>query len=187
VAIEPMRQEELLRDSLEQLEQVDQEAQALAGGLSPEELHRPPASGGWSVAQVLAHLAASNGSYVEPLRQALERGKASGAPPAGAMWKPSLFGGLLLRSLDPASTRRTPSPKGWRPTTTRPERALESFLESQRAIEDLVRSAHGVDLVRARLSSPASRLIRLNAGDAIRIFVVHDRRHMGQIRRILKG
>jgi hypothetical protein len=42
-----------------------------------------------------------------------------------------------------------------------------------------------VDLVAARLSSPASRLIRMNLGDAFRILVVHGRRHLGQIERVL--
>ena len=179
-------QEQLLRDSEEELERIDAEARRIAGGLSPEQLQWQPPDGGWSAAQVLAHLATANGSYVEPLRRAIDADRASGRPATHTAWTPSFFGGMLIRSMDPANTRRMPSPRIWRPTVVQPAGALDDFLESQRVIRELVRSAHGIDLVRARLSSPVSRFIRVNAGDVIRIFVAHAWRHLGQMRRVIE-
>ena len=177
-------QDELLRDAEEQMEKITAEAQRLAGDLSLHQLQWAPPDGGWSVAQVLDHLATAHGSYLEPLRRAIEQNRAAG-PPAHTSWRPSFFGGLLIRSLEPSSSRRVPSPKGWRPAAVQPTGSLEAFLASQATILELIRAAHGTDLVRARLASPVSRFIRLNAGDAFRVFVVHGWRHLGQVQRVM--
>jgi hypothetical protein len=92
---------------------------------------------------------------------------------------------MLIRSLDPRSQRRMPSPGSWRPRSDKPSGTLEAFLACQREIAELTQAAEEVDIVRARVSSPVSRLIRLNVGDAFRIFVVHDWRHLGQIERVI--
>jgi hypothetical protein len=185
VAREEIPQDELLRVSEEQLEKVNAEARRLAGDLSIAQLRWVPPDGGWSVAQVFAHLATANGSYLEPLQRAIERDAASGAGPEHRTWRPSFFGGMLIRSLEPSAKRGMPSPKIWRPSGEQPTVSLQAFLDSQASILHLARVARGVDLVRARLSSPVSRLIRLNVGDIFRIFVVHDWRHLGQVQRVI--
>ena len=184
MAREEIPQDELLRDSEKQLEKINLEARRLAGGLSRAQLHWTPPDGGWSVAQVFAHLATANGSYVGPLRRAIQDDLGAG-PRAHSTWRPSFFGGMLIRSLEPSARRGLPSPKSWRPTGGQPTASLENFLDSQAAILELLRAARDVDLVRARLSSPVSRFIRLNVGDAFRVFVVHDWRHLGQVRRVM--
>ncbi len=177
-------QEELLRDTEVQLARINDEARALAADLSGEQLHWPPPGGGWSVAQVFEHLAASNESYLTRIPEVLQRARTAGAAPNGAIWKPSFFGNLLIRSLDPSSTRSMPAPKIWRPTHTRPDGALERFIRSQEQIAALIPGARGVDLTRIRVASPASRLVRVNLGDVFRILVVHGQRHLGQVQRV---
>jgi hypothetical protein len=185
VAREELPQDELLRDGEAQLLQVNDEARRLAAELTPDQLEWVPPDGGWSIAQVFAHLTTANGSYLAPLRRAIERDRASGKPASHRTWRPTFFGGMLIRSLEPSARRGMPSPKIWRPGAGQAAGALEAFLASQESVLDLVRSARGIDLVRARLSSPVSRLIRLNVGDVIRVLVVHDWRHLGQVKRVL--
>lgn len=178
-------QQELLRDTEVQLARINEEARTLAGHLSPEQLHWPPPGGGWSVAQVFEHLAASNESYLTRIPEVLQRARAAGGVPNGAVWKPSFFGKLLIRSLEPSSTRSMPAPKIWRPTHTRPDGALERFIRSQEQLSALIPEARAVDLTRTRVASPASRLVRVNLGDVFRILVVHGERHLGQVRRVI--
>ena len=83
--------------------------------LDPERLVRRPPAGGWSVGEVLEHLCVSEEAY-EPLVSALLR---QARPDAGAPareWSPSLFGKLLVRSLE--GTGKLPSPKVVRPGTS---------------------------------------------------------------------
>jgi hypothetical protein len=179
-------QDELLRGCEEEMGRIDEEARRLVSQLTDTQLAWPPPDGGWSIAQVLAHLAVTNRSYTDRIRRAIERDGAAGAARANPAWRPSLLGGMLIRSLEPTNRRRTPSPRMWRPSTDSPAGTLSAFLESQATIRELIRSARDVDLVRARLASPVSRFVRLNVGDAFRIFVVHGWRHLGQIRRVIE-
>lgn len=181
----PMPQSELLRDTADQLRRISDEVRSRAGQLSTEQLAWSPPEGGWGVGQVLAHLATTNASYLDRLPVALEGARRAGGGSNPQQWRPSFFGGLLIRSLDPDSTRRVPTPRGWRPQEQAPRDALPRFLESHDQLAALAEGAQGVDLNRARLSSPASRLVRLNAGDAFRTFVVHGWRHLAQIDRVL--
>lgn len=178
-------QEEMLRDTEAQLDRINEKARALAGHLSAEQLHWQPPGGGWSVAQVFEHLAASNESYLIRIPEVLQRAHTAGGAPNGVIWKPSFFGKLLIRSLEPSSTRSMPAPKIWRPTHTRPDGALERFIRSQEQLAALIPTAREVDLTRTRVASPASRLVRVNLGDVFRILVVHGQRHLGQVRRVM--
>lgn len=62
---------------------------------------------------------------------------------------------------------------------------LDTWLAQVETNRALMREADGLDLHRLKLSSPAARLIRLNAGDAFAIMAVHTQRHLGQVRRTL--
>ena len=177
-----IRQEELLRDCAVDVERIDAEARRLTAGLSEAQLRWNPPDGGWSIAQVFAHLVQANASYFDRMREAIAAGPRR---EADATWRPTLFGGLLYRSLEPSNRRGAPSPKIWRPASHPPADTLDNFLAGQATLAGLIRDAADIDLVRTRLSSPVSRLVRINLGDAIRVLVVHDWRHLGQVERVL--
>jgi hypothetical protein len=154
----------------------------LAGRLSRAQLDWSPPSGGWSMGQVLEHLCIANDSYLDRVRATL--GSAPRLQPgADPAWRPSIMGGWLARSLAPGS-RRLPAPRMYRPAPHARPGVLEAFLHGQRELVELVDVAAGVDLRRGGLSSPVSRLIRLNLGDCFAIPIVHEQRHFGQLQRI---
>lgn len=179
----PLPQDELLRVSMQDLKMVDSAASRLVQGLSQAQLEWIPPDGGWSLAQVFDHVATASSSYFDRLEAAVRGGVRRGSD--AAPWSPTLFGRLLIRSLDPSTTRRSASPRVWRPAPTPPPGAVDRFLASQSTLARLLREAEDVDLVRTRLSSPVSRLIRMNLGDALRVLVVHGQRHLGQMQRVL--
>jgi uncharacterized damage-inducible protein DinB len=64
------------------------------------------------------------------------------------------------------------------------EAPLRALIDAERT-RALMRDADSLDLRAMKLSSPAARHLRLNAGDAFAVNVVHAERHMGQVRRTL--
>ena len=140
-----------------------------------------PPEGGWSVAQVIEHLIITDTSYIEPLEALLARRQAS---PNYQRWRPSLIGGFLVRSQMPDSKQKVRTPSRWRPGPQPRARGLEEYIALRERLAGLVARADGHDLRRTKLSSPASKLIRLNLGDAIMTLVVHTQRHLKQIQRI---
>ena len=173
---------------LAELAAADARIARAAGGLSPQQLQWRPPEGGWGVGDVLEHLVASSDDYLARLRLLVrERGRgsraAAGAPGSGAHdWRPSLMGGFLARSL--RAPRKLPAPKVWRPARQPGADALERFLARERELADLLGASLALDWRRTRLSSPVSRLIRLNLGDAFEIAAAHVTRHAGQVERV---
>jgi len=153
-------------------------------GVGPDAMSRRPASGGWSVAEVLEHLIVSADSYLEPMRALIE-GNAGGAVNSSATWKPSLMGGMLAASL--RGTRKLPAPKSYKPGPAPRPRVLEEFLRRQEEAGRLITDAGGMDWGRVRMRSPVAPILRMNLGDALTILVVHAERHAGQIERVLKA
>jgi hypothetical protein len=165
---------------------IDRRAAAAAEGLDEETFlrprppERPGQPPGWSIGQLLEHLCVANDSYLERIR-ALVRPDAPRAAP-GATWKPTLLGGLLIRSL--AGERPLPAPRIWRVgPRVRPDVVAE-FMRRERELVDLLRAGAELDWRRLRTSSPVSPLIRLDLGDCYTILVVHARRHVGQMERL---
>jgi uncharacterized damage-inducible protein DinB len=147
----------------------------------PADTHRKPPTGGWSIAEVLEHLVVSADSYLDTLRSVLARTDLRAAD-ASTTWKPSVMGGLLTASL--RSERKLPAPRLYKPGPEPREGVLAEFLERQEVVGRLLGEAGGVDWRRATFTSPVSRLMRMNLGDALSVLVVHAERHAAQIDRV---
>ena len=91
---------------------------------------------------------------------------------------------MLLWSLNPANARKNPAPAAFKPGAVR-DHVVETWLEQVETTRSLMREADGFDLRKLKLSSPAAKLIRLNAGDAFALCAVHAQRHMGQVARTI--
>jgi hypothetical protein len=150
-------------------------------GLSPDALSRRPATGGWSIAEVLEHLIVSADSYLEAVRP-LVQGRKSAASDESTMWKPSLMGGLLVRSF--RSPRKMPAPKIYRPGRSPRPRTLEEFVKRQEDVGRLIAEASTVNWRSVRMSSPVLPIVRMNLGDALGVLVTHAERHAAQIERV---
>jgi hypothetical protein len=166
-----------------ELAEVRREGAELLDDLTPEQLGWKPAPTAWSAGQVAEHLRTSSALYVPGMTRAIETARARGWAPDG--YRPSLMGGWLIRSM--SSPKRMPSPKVFRPTAgVHAEWAAEvaAYHAMTDRLGSLIDAAEGVSLTRARLSSPVTGLLRMNLGDAIALWLAHDRRHLGQIRRL---
>ncbi len=139
------------------------------------------AAGGWSIAQIMEHLIITDQSYIDRLTELLRE---PSRKPVYQPWRPSLIGRFLVRSQMPESKRKVTTPPVWRPGPEARADVVQEYIAVRQRLLQLLSQADGHDLNRTRLSSPASKLIRLNLGDAIMTLVVHTQRHLQQIRRI---
>ncbi len=92
---------------------VANEARSTFGHLTPAQLNWKPFAERWSVAQCFDHLLTSNNGYFPIIDNVLAGYKRT-------FWQsmpvlPGLMGKLLIKSMDPASTRKVKAPKRFQP------------------------------------------------------------------------
>lgn len=177
-------QDAFVQTRLTEIERIDERARRLTGDLPDAQLRWSPPDGGWSIAQVFEHLVTAHSQYLDRMRSAIEDARARGDLAPRGEWRPTLAGGLLIRSTDPKSERKLRAPRSWRPAPEPRADAVEEFLRTQQELRELLHAAEGLDLNRVRTHSPVSRLIRLNLGDCFTILTVHGQRHLRQVERI---
>ena len=160
-------------------------ARSATATVSADQLMRRPSWGGWSAAEVFEHLCITDGLYEAPLRAVLASERVGGTPRQSMVWRPTVGGRLLLWALNPTNTRKSKAPPAFQPAGAVRAHVVDAWLAQVEVTRALMREADGLDLRRLKLSSPAAKFIRLNAGDAFAVNAVHAARHMGQVRRTL--
>jgi len=169
----------MLSQLMPELDRIEPRARAAVSGLPESKFREVPPDGGWSVAQVFEHLCLANFSYLEgPMPAAIAKAKARGR--SEKPWKPSLAGGWLTRMLVEGG-KPVLAPKAYRVGEVRAD-VVDEFLASVAKTRAMVFEADGFDLG-VGLASPVTSFIRLNLGDAFRVLVVHNHRHLAQVER----
>ena len=163
-----------------------QRVATLTRALDPERLVRRPTPPGWSVGEVLQHLCVADELYRKPVLALVNSARPDAAAPARE-WKPTFAGNLIARSLE--NPRKIKSPMRMRPGPTPQGGVVEDFLARDRRMIDLMDQAASLDWRALRLWSPATPvpILRLNLGDVFRIHVVHVRRHLAQMERVVQS
>lgn len=176
-----MNQEALRTRLLIELDCVSMDAVAVAKDLDAQQLAWQPPGGGWGVGQLLEHLVVSHDSYLNILRPRIYDRKTPHTENGTAFWEPSLAGWLLVAGL--RSKRKLPTAKIWQVAAAR-EAVLDAFINRQQQLTTFLRAASALDWTKVRFSSPVSRLVRLNLGDAFMCLTVHAQRHIKQMERV---
>jgi hypothetical protein len=176
-----MNQEALRTRLLIELDCVSLDAIAVARDLDAAQLAWQPPGGGWGIGQLLEHLCIANDSYLNILRPRIYARNAPHAEQGTTFWEPSLAGWLLVAGL--RSKRKLPAPGAFQIKDVR-EGVLDAFMARQATIMTFMRATAALDWTKLRFSSPVSKLIRVNLGDAFTIMTVHSQRHIKQMERV---
>lgn len=159
-------------------------ANRLLDGLSEQQFVWRPREDGWSIGDCLAHLVATADAYLPALRSAVERAREKGwrgSPPFRLGW----FGGWFARYMEPPPTRALRVPRVFAPSrAVALEGTRTAYFERNGWLTALVADAKGLDLARAKISSPVTRLIRFNLAAAFAVVAAHERRHLWQAGRV---
>ena len=159
------------------------ETKSTFGRLSPTQLNWKPSPERWSVAQCFEHLLTSNKGFFPRIDGVL-----AGIKPT--FWQrmpvvPGLAGRLLIKSLDPKSTRKIRAPKKFQPAQSDiSPSVLDDFVDQQAKIVEKMKATEHLDLEKIIITSPVAAAITYSMMDAYRVIVVHERRHFEQARRV---
>ena len=176
----------LLERYLEQLRALRREAEALTADLDDARFAWQPGPGRWSVGEIVAHLNVAGRDYLDGFAHSVSEARRRGLRDRGD-YRHSWIGRLLARSMEPPPRKKFKHPRPWTPRDPARSPGRETELATWRAlhgeVEERIREAAGVDLRRAKFVSPASKLVRMNAGDALWVLLAHERRHLWQLRK----
>ena len=159
------------------------EAKSTFGRLTPTQLNWKPSAERWSVAQCFDHLLTTNKGYFPPIE-----GVIGGIKPT--FWErlplvPGLAGKLLIKSLDPKSTRKIKAPKKFQPVQSDISASvIDDFVDQQARIVEKMKATEHFDLEKIIITSPVAAAVTYSLMDAYRIIVVHERRHFAQAKRV---
>ena len=159
------------------------EARTTFGTLSVSQLNWKPSAERWSVAQCFEHLLTSNKGYLPIIDGALAGRKQT-------FWErmpllPKLGGKLLIKTLDPSSTRKLKAPKSFEPVQSDIRASIiNDFITQQGTIAEKMKATEHLDLERLVITSPAVSAVTYSLMDAYRIIVVHQQRHFQQAKRV---
>lgn len=138
--------------------------------------------GGWSMREVLEHMALTNEGYLRPmtgLAEALARSPRTELP-----WRPTFVGKWLVRSLE--MTLKLPAPRTIRPGPSPRPDVLGAVVGTHHAVRTLVKQVADTDWRSARMVSPFNSLVRPNFGDAVLAVLRHSERHAEQIEALVR-
>lgn len=164
---------------------VAKEAKSVFGNLSAAQLNWKPSSDRWSVAQCFEHLITSNAGYF-PVVDSVLAGKKR------TFWEsmpvlPGLAGKMLIKALDPASTRKVKAPKKFQPAQSDiPASVIDDFVAQQAQVVEKMKATEHLDLESTVITSPVASVVTYSLMDAYRIIVVHERRHFQQAKRVME-
>ena len=170
----------LVRDA----KQIAGDARASFGNLSAAQLNWKPSAERWSIAQCFEHLITSNRGYL-PIIESVRGGKKQ-----NTFWErlpvwPGLAGKLLIKSLDPASTRKLKAPKSFQPAQSDiSPTIIDDFVAQQEQVIEGMKSTSHLDLEKIVITSPALSFVAYSLMDAYRIIVTHEKRHLQQAQRV---
>lgn len=100
---------------------------------------------------------------------------------------PGLAGSLLIKSLDPATTRKIKAPKKFEPAQSDiSANIINDFIAQQAQIVEKMKATEHLDLERIIITSPAVGAVTYSLMDAYRVIVVHEARHFQQARRVME-
>jgi hypothetical protein len=168
------------------LENAEANIVRFADSVGEEAWTRRPPNGGWSAAECITHLTMTTDSYLKLLSDARARVPSDAALPAKYSRG---FGGRLLEwILEPPYRARVKTIAGFVPNSNAPKsETMGAFTRSQKALLSWMKAVESVPLDQVIVTSPFNKRVRYNAYAVLRIIAAHQRRHLWQAERAVKG
>jgi hypothetical protein len=164
-------------------------AESLVQGLSAAQFNWRPQTHQWSVAECLSHLNVVNAADLEPLRQAVAKGRRA----RDENNEPYTYGLLtqkFIASMDVPVKKKFKAPKAYQPPAqSDPAPTLTEYRRICTELHHLCQKANGLDLKRTStilpaLPSPLRQILRMSLGARLTVLATHDRRHLYQAEQV---
>jgi hypothetical protein len=173
-----------LQEYRRQIEAVTNNARDLLNGLSETQINWSAAPGHWSIAECLDHLTVTNREMLGSIKEAINDARTKGLTGRGP-FRHGMIGNMIVRSMEPPAKMKFKAPGIFKP---RARQSLETVARDFFAVQDEVLSviseANGINLARAKVTSPVLKWMKLSLGQAFSLIATHERRHLWQARRV---
>lgn len=145
-------------------------------------MEKCPATGSWSVAQVLEHLNIYARFYIGSIESKLHMHQTSAGETFNPGWLGNYFTNMMKPGADNTIAKKMKSPKEAVPVSEPDTKTmLQEFLAHQHHLLNLLQVAQSANLETIRIPTFLSRFISLKLGDMFRFLVAHEQRHFVQI------
>lgn len=177
---------QLLQQGEEQLQQVDEYFR----DLNTDQLFWRPVPSKWGVADCFEHIDRFLEMYLQRIERELVLAEQRGVKPADTL-QTGFFGDYMARSLDPGPQRiirmKVPTFRLLNPIREGDSspRAVTNFERQLKRLVKLMKDSERVNLTRVRVTSAMGPILRFRLGDAYRIIIAHNDRHLLQARHVL--
>lgn len=154
-------------------------------GLLPTQhpLNLRPRPEAWSVLECLEHLNIWNVDYLLRVKQSIA--EAQQLPPADTFTS-TWLGNKLAASMKPKA-RKIKTLKKLNPAgKSLGVDTIDTFLRDTQELLELLKRARGIDLSATRIKTVLSAMIKMRTGDALRLIVYHNQRHVAQAERAVQ-
>ncbi len=149
------------------------------GGLSEKQINWKPSEEKWSIGECIDHLDVTHKLYsyqikgLQPLIDDSSKGLFK--------FKHTFSGRMLLKYVDPDSPKKVKTFKIFKPSMRQINtNIIRSFCEEVETMISFAEKLHGADLTKIKISSPVTKLLRMNVGDAFLTNLFHDKLHLNQ-------
>ena len=168
---------------IKSLQEQTVEVEEIFSAYSPDQLLWRPNEQKWSVAGHVAHMCIVNESYIEAMQTCVMKNKRR---KSDGPYKHPWFGRWFAGQMEPPPKMRMKTAKEMKPDPTleSPD-VLERFLRVQGDISQVAADAKGLDLGKARFSSPFMKLLRFSMGTGLGTLDAHNRRHIWLAREVI--
>ncbi len=153
---------------------------------SEAELNKPAVNGGWSAAQVLAHLNFYARYYLPEIEKGMSRMDRASNGFFKSGWFGNYFTKLMLPKADGRVKSKMKSPKNAVPANNPDARKeLDTFIAYQHQLLNVLEIAKKSNLGKIKIATSLTKLIKLKLGDTFRFVIAHEQRHVEQMKRLL--
>lgn len=192
---------ELLEQSLSEAIQIQVKIEKTFLDILPDKLNRKPNSNSWSAAECFQHLLFTNASYLKSFKELSETKQIGDLESSsfnhssnhafserGISYKHSLWGKLILHFVNPNTKMKSKTTKTFNPSHSKVEtNVVKKYLSQHDQLIEAIGGMKRLDLKKMKIPSPINSAIKYNLGDAIRIIILHDQRHIQQAERAIKS
>lgn len=178
-----MTQNELIEDLIERTKYCLNTAEKLQQ-CDVQQLNQKQDKKSWSALEAIEHLNRYGNFYIPEIKKRMDHDTRSTLQ----KFKTGLLGNYFAKSMLPREKlNKMKTFKSMNPLGSDLDRGtLEKFMDQQKQILDLLKTARHKNLTKIKTSISISKWIHLRLGDTFRVVIYHNQRHIEQAQRAVQ-